>query len=105
MYKHRTDEEVEKLFAKFKPREDRAIKEGVECLEKHLGRLHARQFLTIYVLRSIEESRGVDYTKWRQENPPEDDPDLMAELEEGDSEYMELDLQPAFVDNKKLQMT
>jgi hypothetical protein len=94
MYKHRTEEEIEKLFARFRPREDKVIKEGMDCLEKHMGRFNAQHFLDIYVIRSIKESRGKDYTKWRQENPPEEDPELMALLDDDDREYMGLDAQP-----------
>jgi hypothetical protein len=88
-----TPERADKILAKFKPLEDQAIKEGKDCLEKHLGKLKARLFLEIYVIRSIEESRGKDYTKWRQENPPEEDPELMALLDDDDREYMGLNLQ------------
>jgi hypothetical protein len=98
MYKHRTDEEVEKLFAKFRPREEQVIKEGMDCLEKHMGRFDAQHFLTIYYIKRVRESRGKDYTKWRQENPPEDDPELMALVDSDDE--LDLQMEPAYVTNK-----
>jgi hypothetical protein len=93
-----TPERADKILEKFRYREDRAIKEGMDCLEKHMGRLHAQQFLDIYVIRSIEEARGKDYTKWRQENPPEEDPELMALVDSDDD--LDLQMEPAYVTNK-----
>jgi hypothetical protein len=99
-----TPERADKILEKFKPREDKVIKEGLDCLEKHMGRFNAQHFLEIYVIRSIEEARGKDYTKWRQENPPEEDPELMALLDDDDGLELDMDsqLQPAFLHNNTL---
>jgi hypothetical protein len=77
-----TPERADKILARFKPMEDQAIKEGKDCLVKQLGDIGAQMFLDIYYIRRFQESKGKDYTKWRQDNPPEEDPDLMAEVEE-----------------------
>jgi hypothetical protein len=59
--------------------ENKVIKQGKDCLRQHLGETGAQQFLLIYHLRRLEEAKGKDYTKWRQDNPPEEDP-MMQEL-------------------------
>jgi hypothetical protein len=53
-----TTEEVKKM-------EDEAIKEGLDCLYEKLGKTTSEQFLLIWYLRKIRESRGRDYTAWR----------------------------------------
>jgi hypothetical protein len=93
-----TPERADKILEKFRYREDKVIKEGLDCLEKHMGRFNAQHFLTIYVVRSIEDSIGKDYTKWRQENPPEEDPELMALVDSDDD--LDLQMEPAYVTNK-----
>jgi hypothetical protein len=59
---------TEELFAKFKPQEDAVIKRGIDCLYEKLGAFDAEDFLDLYHIRRIEESRGVNYTEWRRDN-------------------------------------
>lgn len=68
----------------WKNEENKVIKQGKDCLRKYLGETGSQQFLDIYHLRRIEESKGKDYTKWRQDNPPEEDP-IMLELLENEN--------------------
>jgi hypothetical protein len=67
--------------------ENRVIKQGKDCLKQHLGEIGAQMFLDIYHIRRIEDCRNNDYTKWRQENPPEEDPEMIEALEEVENEY------------------
>jgi hypothetical protein len=59
--------------------ENKVIKRGKDCLKQHLGEIDTQQFLDIYYLRRYQDSKGKDYTKWRQDNPPEED-HMMQEL-------------------------
>lgn len=97
-----THERAQKILEKFRPLEDKVIKEGMDCLDRSMGRFHAQHFLNAYYNKRTRESMGRDYTKWRQENPPEEDPELMALVDSDDD--LELQLEPAYVENKLIQM-
>jgi hypothetical protein len=66
--------------------ENKVIKQGKDCLKQHLGEIDTQQFLDIYYLRRYQDSKGKDYTKWRQDNPPEEDPMMQKLLHEMDWE-------------------
>jgi hypothetical protein len=96
-----THERAQKILEKFRPLEDQAIKEGIDCLDKYMGRFHAQHFLNAYFNKRTRESIGNDYTKWRQDNPPEEDPALMAIVDENDD--LNMQMETAYVNTNKFQ--
>jgi hypothetical protein len=66
------------MIAKFKPLEEQTIKEGIDCLEKHMGWLEARHFLNVYHNKRNRDNKGRDYTKWKQDHTA-DDEDISAQ--------------------------